>query len=53
MHRILKLELEQANNERTKLAAQISLKGFWNQYRTNQICSRIPEMVVPVKPHYV
>jgi len=50
------------SGERTKLAAQISLKGdaslltlpkSWNQYKTNQICSRVPEMVVPVKRHYV
>jgi len=41
------------SGERTKLAAQILLKGFWKQYKTTHICSRVPEMVVPVKPHYV
>ena len=39
--------------QRTKLAAQISLKGSWNQYKTNQICSRVLEMAMPVKPDYV
>jgi len=54
------------NGEQTKLTAQISLKGdasllvlwcavtnytgFWNQYKRNHMCSRVPEKVVPVRP---